>query len=56
MEKLYTVKEISEILQIKEKTVTKIIREKRLRASKIGNTYRISENDLSQFLDENKTN
>lgn len=54
VEKLYTVDETAEILQVTANTVRRNIRQKRIRASKIGKSYRIKESDLQAFLD-NKT-
>jgi excisionase family DNA binding protein len=49
-ERYYTVKEIAQLLQIKETTVRQKIRGKELRAIQIGGEYRIGSGDLADYL------
>lgn len=52
----YTVEQISDLLDIHPKTIQRYIREGKLRASKIGKSWRITGHDLSNFTetDSNK--
>jgi len=49
-EKIYTVEQAAEILKLHPKTVARYINENKLHAGKIGHQWRITENDLNQFL------
>ena len=46
----YTVEQISDMLNIHPKTVQRYIREGRLRATKIGKSWRVAGHDLSVFM------
>jgi excisionase family DNA binding protein len=48
--KLYTAKEIAEILQINMFTVLRYIREGKLEHIKVGSQYRVTEKQLDKFL------
>lgn len=48
-EELYTVEAAAERLKLHSKTVLRFIRERRLRATKIGKQYRILRSDLDAF-------
>ncbi len=50
IEKLYNVDEVAEELQLNKQTVLRFIREKKLKAIKVGRTYRIKEIFLDEFL------
>ncbi|ACL17780.1 helix-turn-helix domain-containing protein [Methanosphaerula palustris] len=50
-EPLLTVAQVAAILQIREKLVRNHIKEKRLRAVKIGKYWRIKSEDLSDFIE-----
>ena len=50
-ENYYTVEQISQMLSIHPKTVQRYIREGRLRAAKIGKSWRVSGHDLSVFVE-----
>ncbi len=50
---LLTVHDAADILQVKESTVRVLIKDKRLRAVKIGKEWRIGQSDLLAFLNEN---
>lgn len=54
--KLYTVKEISEILRIHWQTVLTYIKTGKLKALKMGKGYRVTQEDLNEFINSNKTN
>lgn len=49
MEKLYSCQELAERYQVKEATVWGWIREKKLKAYKLGKSYRVSESDMKSF-------
>ena len=51
---VYTVKQVAEILQCDTETVRNYIRKDKLEASKLGNRYRITEEDLKKFLQNQK--
>ncbi len=50
-EKYYTVDEIAELIKIHPKTIQRYIREGRLKASKVGKSWRVSGHDLSIFAE-----
>lgn len=52
--KYFTVEQISEILKIHPKTIQRYIREGRLKASKIGKSWRVTGHDLSEFTEGTK--
>ena len=54
-EKYYTVDQISELLSIHPKTVQRYIREGKLRANKIGKSWRVTGHDLSVFAEQNRS-
>ncbi len=55
MEKeFYTVDQISKMLNIHQKTIQRYIREGKLRATKIGKSWRVSGHDLSSFTENNE--
>lgn len=56
IEKIYTVKEVSEILKVHFQTILGYIKDGKLKAMKIGKGYRISQKDLDKFLEDSKTN
>lgn len=49
----YTVEQISEMLNIHPKTIQRYIREGKLRAAKIGKSWRVTGHDLSVFAEDN---
>lgn len=49
--KVYTMQECAEILKCTRQTVYNFIREGKLAAAKIGNIYRITDEDINAFLD-----
>ena len=50
-EKFYTVDEIADLIKIHPKTVQRYIREGKLRANKVGKSWRVSGHDLSTFTE-----
>lgn len=52
--KIYTVEETATLLQIRRETVSKLLNEKKLRASKIGRIWRVQGDDIVKFLRENE--
>lgn len=55
MQKLYTPREVAELLKLRVNTVYQYIRMGKLPAAKFGNRYRITREDLGRFIEENKT-
>ncbi len=53
-EKYYSVEQISKMLKIHQKTIQRYIREGKLRANKIGKSWRITGHDLSVFIESEK--
>ncbi|WP_312445330.1 helix-turn-helix domain-containing protein [Lacrimispora sp.] len=53
-EKYYSVEQISEMLNIHPKTIQRYIREGKLRAGKIGKSWRVTGHDLSVFMESTK--
>ncbi len=54
-EKYYTVEQISGMLKIHPKTIQRYIREGKLRANKVGKSWRITGHDLSVFIETEKS-
>lgn len=53
--KYYTVEQLSEMLAIHPKTIQRYIREGKLHANKIGKSWRVTEHDLSMFIENKKS-
>ncbi|EAC5804349.1 TPA_asm: helix-turn-helix domain-containing protein [Listeria monocytogenes] len=53
-DKFYTINQVAEILDMHHKTIRNFITEGKLRASKVGKQWRISDDDLSSFMEKNK--
>ena len=53
MEKVYTVKQVADLLQVREYTVAEYLRQGKLKGFKVGNRWRIKEEDLKEFVEEN---
>ena len=51
---MYTPEEVGKILKISTAKVQDLCRKGELRASKVGRLYRISDEDLKEYLDSNK--
>lgn len=52
MEKLYTVTELMEILQVSNKTLYRYFSSGKLKGSKIGKSWRVSQTQLDEFLNK----
>ncbi len=48
--KVYTLQEVANILRVSRQTIYNYVTAKRLKASKIGKEYRVTEEDLQDFL------
>ena len=48
---VYTLEEVAELLKVSVQTVRKLIKEKRLRAVRIGVQLRVRKEDLDRFLE-----
>lgn len=53
---LYNVEEVAAILKVSKRTVFRLLHSGRLHAAKIGSAWRISEANLTQFLQEREQN
>ncbi len=53
--KFYTTEEVAEMLKLNVRTVRAMINQKRLRAVKIGNEYRVTDDHLRQFIEDYET-
>ena len=51
IEKLYTVKDLAEMLQVTEHSIRRYIREGKLECVRIGNTIRFKQEQLDRFLE-----
>lgn len=56
LDKFYSVDEIAEMLKIHPKTIQRYIREGKLKASKVGKSWRVSGHDLSTFTEGSSDN
>ena len=50
---VYTLVEVEEIIKIPQFTLRKYLKEGKLKGSKIGKHWRVTEEDLKKFLEEN---
>ncbi|WP_449245508.1 helix-turn-helix domain-containing protein [Desulfobacca acetoxidans] len=48
--KLYTVAEVAEILKVHINTVRRLLKSRKLESIRVGNQYRISEEQLNSYL------
>ncbi|CAL1518147.1 hypothetical protein MMC2321_01888 [Chitinophaga sp. MM2321] len=51
---IYNVKRVAEYLLIDEDTVTKLIRTREMAAKKVGREWRITEDDIQEYLNSKK--
>lgn len=51
---IMTISQAATYLQVCQKTVRRLIDNKKLVASKVGNTWRIKKADIEKYLEENK--
>ena len=54
LDEIYTPKEVAALLKISERKVNELLRNGEIKASKIGRQWRITEQQLSDFLKENE--
>jgi excisionase family DNA binding protein len=54
--KLFTINEVAKILRVHRNTVMKLIYDGELKHSKVGGQYRISENQINDYLEKNEGN
>ncbi|MBT6068919.1 helix-turn-helix domain-containing protein [Candidatus Peregrinibacteria bacterium] len=52
MQKIYTPEQVGAMLQLHPLTITKYIKKGKLKASRIGRIYRITESAVQQFLED----
>ncbi len=48
--KLYTLMEVANIMRVSRQTIYNYVTAKRLRATKFGKEYRVTEEDLQEFI------
>ena len=53
--RFYTPQEVANMLRLRVQTVYEYIRMGKLRAARFGNRYRISEDDIQQFIEYQKS-
>ena len=53
--RILTAEQVADLLQIHHLTVLKLIKQKKLKASKVGRVYRIRESAIEEFLDKFST-
>ena len=51
---IMTISQVATYLQVCQQTVRRLIDNKKLVASKVGNTWRIKKADIEKYLEENK--
>ena len=52
----YTIIEVAEMLKVSKKTILEVINKGELKAFRIGNTYRITQESLDTFVANNTLN
>lgn len=52
--KLYTLQEVADVLRVSRQTIYNYVTAKRLRATKYGKEYRVTEEDLQQFIKDGR--
>ena len=52
--RIYTVKEVADLLKVSKMTISRYIQSGKLKSSKLGRMHRIIESDLKAFLDDCK--
>jgi excisionase family DNA binding protein len=53
-ENIYEINELIDLLQVTRRTLLKYIREKKLKAFKVGNNWRVTQEYLDEFIEKNK--
>jgi len=56
MEKLYSIKELSEYLKVHQGSIRRWIASGKLKSSRIGGAIRITENQLQEFIEKGGKN
>jgi len=51
----YTTEEVADMLKVNVKTIREMIKSKRLQAVRVGQEYRITDEQILQYIEENKT-
>lgn len=51
----YTTEEVADLLKVHVKTIREMIKSKRLQAVKVGQEYRITDEQIRHYIEENKT-
>ena len=54
--KVYDLKELSEMLKMNRRTLQRYVREGKLKVSKVGRKYIITEDDIKAFLESQRVN
>ena len=52
--RIYTVKEVADLLKVSKMTISRYIQSGKLKSSKLGRMYRIAHDDLRKFLEDCK--
>lgn len=52
-ENVYNINELQEILQVKRPTLLKYIKTKKIKAFKVGNQWRVTQEHLDEFIQKN---
>ncbi len=52
--KVYTVKELAELLKVEDQIVRRMIKGEQISAFKVGSQYRVTEEALKKYINENK--
>lgn len=56
MLKMMTIKEVAESLRVHQNTIYKRVRAGEMPSTKVGSIYRVSEQDLEQYLQDQRVN
>ena len=52
--KLYTLQEVADILKVSRQTIYNYVTAKKLKATKYGKEYRVTEENLREFIEKGK--
>ena len=52
--KLYTLQEVADILKVSRQTIYNYVTAKKLKATKYGKEYRVTEENLKEFIEKGK--
>jgi excisionase family DNA binding protein len=52
--KLYTLQEVADVLRVSRQTIYNYVTVKKLRATKYGKEYRVTETDLKEFIENGR--